>query len=674
MKPKLTISLLASKQIHAVRKCLDSLIPILMGIPSELIVVDTSKNEKVRELALQYTSQIIPFHWCNDFSKARNAGLQKAHGEWFLFIDDDEWFEDPSEIIEFFSSGEYLQYNSGRYIVRNYMDWMGTNYVDARLNRMVCITPETQFKNPIHEYLRPFAEPIKMFSSYVHHYGYAGKVQKTKTDRNVPLLKKELKEHKSTAHNYTQLTQEYISTHEFKKAEKYARKCLELNITYPDLEVSWCVAYLPYIIYSQEEYQRAWKTGKEMLRHSQCTEIAALRIYMDLIGICGHLNNHEKDIIIYTKAYHQYLNQMDIHPEKWPKQAIGELGEHQIKKFKDIVHFLGLKAAVQIKDAESARFFLSFLPWGGIAAEKFYPYFSNILREKKKEVFLLNLFENMDGDSENPDPLILIFKSRSAYQQGNFQKSEDYLQRAVESRQIYVLMEAALLIFQAKGKLSLESLFSQMDISQLGSVSKYLTQNAEADQLSHWIAMVKSSLSSFPVQSLFLLTSFQEKLLIEGILEIEDSELLAQTKQYCQWVKEYTVSVYSEQIFASKDSSFTPPDYRFALRMEQIFQDWEDCNYPQVLKGLRDVINIYKPLCGVIRRLLSMISEEINQPAPTNPEFLALANQVKQTVQYLLQENRCEEALPLIQQLSTLLPKDLEVVRLRQELWSQMGN
>ncbi len=285
----------------------------------------------------------------------------------------------------------------------------------------------------------------------------------------------------------------------------------------------------------------------------------------------------------------------------------------------------------------------------------------------------MNLFENMDEDNENLDPLILIFKSRSAYQQGNLKRSKDYLHRAVESRQIYILMEAALLIFQSEGKLSLEPLLFQMDISQLGSISKYLTENAEADQLSPWITMVKSSLADFPVQSLFLLTSFQEKLLIEGILEIEDSELLTQIKQYCQWVKEYTVSVYSEQIFASKNSSFMPPDYRFATQMEQIFQDWESCNYPQVLQGLREVINIYKPLCGVIRRLLSMISDEINQPEPTNPEFLTLASQVKQTVQYLLQENRCEEALPLVEQLSTLLPKDLEVVRLRQELWSRMG-
>ena len=72
--------------------------------------------------------------------------------------------------------------------------------------------------------------------------------------------------------------------------------------------------------------------------------------------------------------------------------------------------------------------------------------------------------------------------------------------------------------------------------------------------------------------------------------------------------------------------------------------------------------------------MLSIIADEISQPEQANPEFLALGTQVKYIVRSLIQENRYEDALPFIQQLSTLLPKDLEVVRLRQELWSHMEN
>ena len=52
----------------------------------------------------EYTDNIVSFDWCDDFAAARNAGLEHAKGEWFLYLDDDEWFEDVTTIIDFFQS------------------------------------------------------------------------------------------------------------------------------------------------------------------------------------------------------------------------------------------------------------------------------------------------------------------------------------------------------------------------------------------------------------------------------------------------------------------------------------------------------------------------------------------------------------------------------------------
>ena len=71
----LTISLLISNRPDTVRKCLDSLKPLLDNIPSELILVNTGCGEEVRGIIEEYKAQIIDFEWCRDFSKARNAGL-----------------------------------------------------------------------------------------------------------------------------------------------------------------------------------------------------------------------------------------------------------------------------------------------------------------------------------------------------------------------------------------------------------------------------------------------------------------------------------------------------------------------------------------------------------------------------------------------------------------------
>ena len=119
-RPVLTISLLSSNRKDTIRKCLDSLNTLRERVDSELIIVDTGNNEEMRKIHEEYTDLIIPFTWCNDFSKARNVGLNAAKGEWFLYLDDDEWFIDTVDIEEFFLSGEYRDYGLAYYIQRNY--------------------------------------------------------------------------------------------------------------------------------------------------------------------------------------------------------------------------------------------------------------------------------------------------------------------------------------------------------------------------------------------------------------------------------------------------------------------------------------------------------------------------------------------------------------------------
>ncbi len=101
-------------------KCLSSLKPLLKAVPSELIITDTGSTDSTVEIAQKYTDHIIHFEWCDDFSAARNTGLDAARGEWFLYLDGDEWFDDVTELVDFFNSGECDQYGTMAYIQRNY--------------------------------------------------------------------------------------------------------------------------------------------------------------------------------------------------------------------------------------------------------------------------------------------------------------------------------------------------------------------------------------------------------------------------------------------------------------------------------------------------------------------------------------------------------------------------
>ena len=149
-KPILSISILASDRLDTLPRCLESLTPIREAIPSELIIVDTSKNSEVHEVILKYADKVATFEWCADFAKARNVGVKLAEGEWFMFLDDDEWFAEPEELIEFFQSGEYKHYGYASHRIRNYYDEDFKRYGHAWVTRLAKICPEFAFHSKIH--------------------------------------------------------------------------------------------------------------------------------------------------------------------------------------------------------------------------------------------------------------------------------------------------------------------------------------------------------------------------------------------------------------------------------------------------------------------------------------------------------------------------------------------
>lgn len=229
-QPILSISLLASNRKDAIRRCLDSLLPIMEQIPSELIIVDTGVTQEVKELFREYTDRVIPFLWCNDFAKARNCGLSEARGEWFLYIDDDEWFADAKEIIRFFQSGEYRHYGYANYIQRNFLDPEYCAYTDNWVSRMVRLTKETRFKSRIHEYLDPVCGAGRNLKTIANHTGYiyvTEEDRRKRYERNLPLLQEMVQEEPDNLRWAIQIAQEYYSVEEWEHLEQFCRDVLQ---------------------------------------------------------------------------------------------------------------------------------------------------------------------------------------------------------------------------------------------------------------------------------------------------------------------------------------------------------------------------------------------------------------------------------------------------------------
>lgn len=275
-----SISLLTAGKKRELRKCLESLQPLMQAVPSELIIVDTGCNEENRALIEQYATQIVDFSWCNDFSKARNAGLEKANGEWFLYLDDDEWFEDMSEIITFFQTGEYRKYQYAMYLVRNYEDFEGKRYNDSPVGRMIRLQPDTHFIYAIHECFANVGTDTKYLNDYVHHYGYVYKNEEemfAHARRNlIPLLVEHEREPGNLRHTL-QLMQEYQSLQEYDRVEELGCSAIQKYDSEDNEQIYYFNSLLVLTLLAlikQEKVNKLTALGEQLRNHPYIGKLA----------------------------------------------------------------------------------------------------------------------------------------------------------------------------------------------------------------------------------------------------------------------------------------------------------------------------------------------------------------------------------------------------------------
>ncbi len=266
-KPVLTISILVSNNYDNIKRCLDSIQPILKQVDSELILTDTGCDEKTRALIETYTDKIIDFEWIKDFSVARNVGLRAASGQWFMYVDDDEWFEDTKSISDFLLSKESENYDIACYIQRNYLDMKATDYVDHVVDRIIRINENLHFEHRVHEeYVGIQRGEKKLLDAYVHHYGYVyeNKEEKCKKlTRNGELLELECAEHPEDMRMQHQLV---MNLHAMDKWDEAIERALNIISVENDSEY-WDAIHneLLYCFNSLKRWNDVIEYGKEFL-------------------------------------------------------------------------------------------------------------------------------------------------------------------------------------------------------------------------------------------------------------------------------------------------------------------------------------------------------------------------------------------------------------------------
>lgn len=695
---KLTISLLVSNRIETIRKCMDSLKIILDAIPSELIAVDTVGEENSDgslDVVKEYTDQIVHFDWIGDFAAARNAGLELAKGEWFLYVDDDEWFEDPEEIIEFFQSGECMQYGCTQYVIRSYTDETLTHYSQSWASRLMRLTAESRFIHPVHEMIAPVYQPEKKFNRcYAHHVGYIFKNQEDRKkhfERNIGPILEELERHPDNLRLVMQAIQEYQFDGNFEKAEELCRMGEKNKHPGYDLVWNWVVAELVETLSFAKKHKEALEEGQRILELPRVNQLARMNIDYCLVSVAQELKDTER-VIQYAKDYQKMEQYFDKDPDRALSQVMLTLGDILREEKRGNIHnclFSTYKEAGKYEelceysdriawDKEYMKQLLLYLFLMEAATNS--EHYDSLTRatqkicnqgefpsdwleeiqkicqgtNKENKYKLCKAFAQVDTDEE----YFLILKAWCAEQDG-----EDVVQALQECQNrgmdCALPREELLGICLRTGNDPSPFLKSLYWEDWVASCTQ-LVIHTDQEDLQGLLDCVQRNLSStHPIQSVLLSKLIHQRLLHDP--QFPEEKLWDTIAGYAKDLVGYYRYLYRQERFESEMEANLPREAVFAVRLEEAVRARKQEDLEGTLAALTECVRAYPPRKELVTRLISNINKDLQEQQQQQEEFRTLGEQIKKQIYQLIALGQTVQAQQILEKLRALTPNDQEL-------------
>ncbi len=196
--PTISLCMIVKDEEQYIERCLAS----VRDFVKEMIIVDTGSSDRTKQICRELGAMVYDFRWLDHFAQARNFGLEKATGEWILWLDADEELCAPNfpvlrnalencrdhllpmQLIHLYGQApadEHRSYRSTDF--RLFRNGIGIAFVGA-----------------IHEKLdmSALAQPVQIEPTkhaYIRHYGYMDHYYQRKANRILPVLLKQREEH-----------------------------------------------------------------------------------------------------------------------------------------------------------------------------------------------------------------------------------------------------------------------------------------------------------------------------------------------------------------------------------------------------------------------------------------------------------------------------------------------
>lgn len=180
--------------VRNAEKYLATVLRSLGRVANEIIIIDSGSTDTTLEIARNYSCRIFDFVWGDDFSSARNFGIEQARFSWIMSVDADEVLYDVR-------AADILAKALADAAVPAYVIWVDNIFASGRVDpvrmlRLYRNTPQIRFTNPVHESIGEslyagwpgFVPPV--LDLHLRHYGYLPANAGGKHARNIRLLQK----------------------------------------------------------------------------------------------------------------------------------------------------------------------------------------------------------------------------------------------------------------------------------------------------------------------------------------------------------------------------------------------------------------------------------------------------------------------------------------------------
>lgn len=209
-------------------------IPSAKAIGDEIIAVDTGSSDGSNELLRKNGIEPLYFKWINDFAAAKNFALDKATGDWIIFLDADEFFPE-SQWQAVRRTIEKIDKDKNVQVIECNMYNIDEDDNDTILTKMfhwrIYRNMETlRYNGKIHEGLSWTGNLVhKREDLIIYHTGYSSGLTRKKGERNLEMLKKDIEENggEPTVTQAHYMASTYTQLNDIETAKKYARIALK---------------------------------------------------------------------------------------------------------------------------------------------------------------------------------------------------------------------------------------------------------------------------------------------------------------------------------------------------------------------------------------------------------------------------------------------------------------